>query len=190
MEALHWNQVPPGSPLGRAIASAPPEDLLGLDDASVRGAGDVVVGTSVWCELTLGVIDERARSLYGHGDCAVLALALEELTRWSLALLADAALPLGPSSWVHAGVLHPSGLVLDVWGLRPPGVSVSLWESRASSSLRWYQVEHAAFVNVCGSLEDAGDLAREVTRHFAGLLLSTLPAEALSGLSLPPRVSA
>ena len=171
---MHWQAVPRDTALGREIARADDFDLLGRDDPNERGAGDIQISTSHCTDLTLGVIDHRATGLYGHGDCAALALAVHENTGWALALVRfDQPRPDG-KEWLHAVAVRPDGLLVDIWGARPEQAVLDYWEARGDQGLTVEPVGVRAFTATCGSLDDLDPFSREVTRHFAATLLEDL----------------
>ena len=58
-------------------------------------------------------------------DCAFLADEIHQRTGWPRVIVSDG--PDGVAGWVHAGVLTPEGLILDVRGLHEPSDWVDQW---------------------------------------------------------------
>ncbi len=61
---------------------------------------------------------------FTDGDCALLAVALHDLTGYPLV---TASSELDDRQWYHAGVLLPSGGVLDIRGVSSVTVWLEFW---------------------------------------------------------------
>jgi hypothetical protein len=164
-------QRPPMSAAIRAALDANPDHRV-LDDDG-EDTGYVNLYTQHWVEVRPGVIDPWAVQWYRHGNCALLAITLHDLTGWPLLLL-DA----DPQGWVHAAVRAPDGRVLDIGG--PDGAEDLAGYFRDFAPqlgpLTWRQVDRAGFMAEVGP-EDGRDHAAHyspvevaVTDDYAGLL--------------------
>ncbi|GAA4198648.1 hypothetical protein [Actinocatenispora rupis] len=67
--------------------------------------------------LRPGVVDDDVREAFSWGLCHLLACALHEITGWPFGVL-EQSYATGAWSWVHAAVITPDGLLLDVHGAR------------------------------------------------------------------------
>lgn len=113
--------------------------------------------------VTLGVLDSNAVYAYSNGQCHALAMALHELTGWSLA-----EYDLDTGDWCdhpnHWAVLTPSGSRLDIKGISP---NPDKWgPAEPSSEDRWLEC-----LDCCYAQPDMG-----TARLFAQLVLSTYGA--------------
>lgn len=164
-------QRPRMSAATRAALNANPEDRV-LDDDG-EDTGRVNLRTQHWVEATPGVIDGQAHDWYRHGNCALLAITLHDLTGWPLLLL-DA----DPQGWVHAAVRAPDGRLLDIGGPDTAEDLAGYFRDFAPQlgPLTWRTVDRAGFMAEVGP-EDGRDHAARyspvevaVTDDYARLL--------------------
>lgn len=100
-----------------------------------------------WGDITLGVLDDRARRCFTMGQCHAFAIALNRATGWPILLF---------DGWGgHVVVQHPSGRVVDIEGFKEPEDVANFYgdtvEEHTEDSLRealdgsWYalRVEEA-----------------------------------------------
>lgn len=108
--------------------STPPQPLDPCRDAVLEsqlegvqpvGHRFTVLGTSE-DEVTASFADvaEEYGDRFTSSDCDVLADELHRRTGWPIVAVGDGAY--GTVGWVHAGVMTPAGLILDVKGLHEP----------------------------------------------------------------------
>lgn len=70
-------------------------------------------------------VGAHSREVFTNEHCAVLADALHARTGWPIVAMGDG--PDGVVGWVHAGVLTPGGLIVDVDGLHEPADWAERW---------------------------------------------------------------
>ncbi len=119
-----------GSPVGVLAAAEQPSDKwIVAQDVSTQGtmyrwAG--VEPAAGWPGVTTA-----DREVFTTRHCAVLADALHARTGWPIVGFGDG--PNGVIGWVHAGVLAPGGLIVDVDGVHEPADWAERWGQFADS---------------------------------------------------------
>ena len=92
-----------------ALRPGAPVELTFNGPTQRRGLRSVV--------LRPGVIDDDVREAFSWRYCHLLACALHEITGWPFGVMEQRQTS-GRWRWVHAAVVTPAGLLLDVNGVR------------------------------------------------------------------------
>jgi hypothetical protein len=93
--------------------------------------------------LTLGVIDEEARTAYTEGQCHALAMALHQVNGWTL-------YEVGTDGWCcpdHWMVKTPDDLYVDIEGAHTYEEVLGAWGPiRRADAARWHEVNACCYV--------------------------------------------
>ncbi|MEU7857863.1 hypothetical protein [Nonomuraea sp. NPDC049141] len=131
-------------------------------------------------EFTLrpGTVTDDAVELFGYAHCQALAGAMHELTGWPFAWFERCKD--GQWAFTHAGVVTPSGLMLDIHGLRTPEQAMKAIWADIGFDVRWTPLASPPYDVVpwtawtdasLGSTAWAGfALGVEIVRYFAECL--------------------
>jgi hypothetical protein len=111
-----------------------------------------VISADVWVQtiygpqdVTLGVVDGRAREAFTTGQCHALALALHQATGWDL--LAAGVAGRAECCPAHWAVRVPDGRVLDIEGVHGYREFTGEWGSvRPVTVDRWREAHHCCYL--------------------------------------------
>lgn len=86
-------------------------------------------------DLTPGLLDGYAERVFTQGACGALAIAMHDATGWPVVAVTDSHNVregrAGGGSAMHWGVLHPSGVFVDVDGAHDPDAIARAYDGDA-----------------------------------------------------------